>query len=592
MPSTSLFDGPCRLAARKSACYVATGLALHSPWRARWLCLITLCIGILFSETAFPQEKPPETWYEVEALANDLTEEQRQALATPRGLVETFLRLSEEQRLEEAAMCLNLSEFPGQLNASEPARLARMFAGVLQRRVVIDWAALPDRPDGVNTALPTNHPFSGQPRRTLKIAELSAEGRPITISISRYKPEGAEAVWLFSKQTVSRIAEMHALYRPGLLDRYIPQSLNIEVIGPVRLWELFLVPLLIVLFVAMVMVLRAVIGALARYLPVRFIQRASRKIRTPLAIALTALAVENLLETFLSFSGPINSLLAPVLLFTLIFCLTLAVLRTIDTSLDLATERYVGDLDSEADSDRRHLYTNIYAARRYVLLVAVVVTLVLFLMQLNLFDSFGMSLLASAGVATVILGIAGQTVLGNLLASLQIAIAKPIRIGDAVLYEGKWCYVEAIYYTFITLRSWDSRRLIVPVKYFISQPFENWTMTDAKSTRSFSMELDLCADPAALRDVFERLVKDEEHYMPDELLLVTVEEYGQSTQKVMFYATADSPSEAWMMNVRLSEKMGNWVRENRPEWWPRLRLADVGVTSRGMRDEVPAKRAG
>nr|WP_269439382.1 mechanosensitive ion channel domain-containing protein [Roseibium limicola] len=296
-------------------------------------------------------------------------------------------------------------------------------------------------------------------------------------------------------------------------------------------------------------------------------------------MALTALLLQNLLETLLSFSGPITSFLTPTLLATIIFCLTLAVLRAIDATLELVTERYVGDLDSEGDSDRRHFYTNIYAARRYVLLVAVVVTLVLVLMQLNLFDSLGMSLLASAGVATVVLGIAGQTVLGNLLASLQIAIAKPIRIGDAIQYEGKWCYVEAIYYTFITLRAWDSRRLVVPVKYFISHPFENWTMTDAKTTRTFSLELDPAAKPSVLREVFEKIVKDEEHLLEDELLLVTVDEYSSVTQKIMFYATADSPTEAWMMNARLAERMGDWVRENHPEWWPRLRLNASGISA-------------
>jgi hypothetical protein len=125
-------------------------------------------------------------------------------------------------------------------------------------------------------------------------------------------------------------------------------------------------------------------------------------------------------------------------------------------------------------------------------------------------------------------------------------------------------------------RCWDDRRLIVPVKHFVSQPFENRAKIDAKSTRAFAIALDLPAGPQALREVFEEIVKEDPDVLPDEMLMVAVEEYHQSTQTVRFHATGTDPTDAWLMHARLSEKMGNWIRENRPEWWPRLRLADTG----------------
>ncbi|TYC60587.1 mechanosensitive ion channel [Rhodobacterales bacterium] len=538
--------------------------------------VLTALIAVVFSAAvgaASAQESSSSTWFETDALRVDGgSDEILDQFRTPRGLISKFLDLTEQRDYGRAAAALHPGEREDDLEGLSGAQLARMLAGILHRRVVIDWGSLADRPDGMNVNLPSNHPFAGKPRRNLVIGELNGSGRPITISISRYKPEGGEAVWLFSPETVANIPRMHALFEPGWLMVHIPEPLRMEAIGSVRLWEIIALPLVITAFLLLVLAFRKIIEWAADHMPVKFIARASRAMRTPLAIAISALVIKQFLDSSLSFSSPVTAVVSPLLLLTIIFSLTLAILRTIDTSLALVTDRYVGDLDTKADTDRRHLYTNIYAARRYVLLVAVVVTIILFLLQLNLFDSIGMSLLASAGVATVVLGIAGQTVLGNLLASLQIAIAKPIRIGDAVQYEGKWCYVEAIFYTYITLRAWDSRRLIVPVKYFISQPFENWTMTDTKTTRSFVMELDLSADPQALREVFEEIVQEEEHLMPDEMLMVTVEGYSQTTQKIQFYATADNPSEAWTMNVRLCEKMGNWVRENHPEWWSRLRL--------------------
>ncbi|WP_417691324.1 mechanosensitive ion channel family protein [Roseibium sp.] len=562
-------------------------------WLLRVAMLVFIGLASLFAPIVEAQENSADVWYEVEGLNPGLDDALAARAQTPRDLIKQFLNLTENERFAEAAQHLNLNDLDEKQQAALGAELAHKLADVLQRRVVIDWSSLPERPDGMNVNLASSHPFAGKPRRTLSIAELAVRGRPRTISISRFKPEEGEAVWLFSPQTVANIPKLYELYGPAWLIRHIPEPLRGEAIGNVRVWELLVLPILLSLAVGCFLVMQRVIEAVARRTPINWVKRASHKVRTPLAMALTALLLQNLLETLLSFSGPITSFLTPTLLATIIFCLTLAVLRAIDATLELVTERYVGDLDSEGDSDRRHFYTNIYAARRYVLLVAVVVTLVLVLMQLNLFDSLGMSLLASAGVATVVLGIAGQTVLGNLLASLQIAIAKPIRIGDAIQYEGKWCYVEAIYYTFITLRAWDSRRLVVPVKYFISHPFENWTMTDAKTTRTFSLELDPAAKPSVLREVFEKIVKDEEHLLEDELLLVTVDEYSSVTQKIMFYATADSPTEAWMMNARLAERMGDWVRENHPEWWPRLRLnaSEISAGCSGEAIRASAKPA-
>lgn len=491
---------------------------------------------------------------------------------TPRDAMDNFLRLTSEGDDEAAAHILNLNSIPAAEQPKQGARLARMLAEVMQRRVIIDWTDLPGRRDGLNASLPENHPFAGKPRRSIEISELETNRRPVTIRLNRLKPANGDPVWVFSAQTVKDVPRLYAQYGPGWIESKVPKPLTHEVITNVRLWELFVFPLLVALASGVFLLLQKCIGYGSRKIPIKWLNRASEKVRTPLAVGVTALLVKSTLDGVFSFSSLITTILSPVLLATIIFSTTLAILKTIDATLEVVTDRYVGDLDSKYDSKRRHLYTNIYALRRYVLLAAVVISVVLILLNLNMFDSIGMSLLASAGVATVVLGIAGQTVLGNILASLQIAIAKPIRIGDAVQYEGRWAYVEAIYYTFITLRSWDSRRLIVPVRYFISHPFENWTMTEAKSTRVFTMELDHSADPAKLREVFEDICAEDPDVMSDEMLFVAVEGYTDTAQQVSFYATADNPSDAWTMNVRLAESMGDWVRKNRPDWWPRVKL--------------------
>lgn len=255
----------------------------------------------------------------------------------------------------------------------------------------------------------------------------------------------------------------------------------------------------------------------------------------------------------------------------MVLAITMAVLRALDRLIEHFARRLVGDPNTEYDQHQRQIYTTVYAVRRIVLLVAFVVGIGIVLTQLDVFSAIGVSLLASAGVLTVILGIAAQPVLGNILSSLQIALAKPIRIGDSVEYEGRWAYVEAIFYTFVRLRTWDERRLIVPVQYFTSKPFENYSMVDKKMTRVFLLTLDPRADVSELRDAYLKIAKADEDVMQDEMLKVLVVGHDHNGMVIRFYATAADPTIAWNMHCRLHEKMLDWIRRHHPEWWPRQR---------------------
>ncbi|NGX17120.1 mechanosensitive ion channel domain-containing protein [Wenzhouxiangella sp. XN24] len=158
------------------------------------------------------------------------------------------------------------------------------------------------------------------------------------------------------------------------------------------------------------------------------------------------------------------------------------------------------------------------------------------------------------------------------LASFQIAIAKPVRIGDTVKYQDYWGYVESIYYSFLVLRVWDGRRLVVPVQYFITYPFENWSMVDARITRTFTLRLDHCARPGELRDVFEKIVAEDDDAVDGGMTLTLVTEHNEDYQEISFVATGSNPADTWLMEMRLREAMGDWIRDHHPEWWQSDRL--------------------
>ena len=181
----------------------------------------------------------------------------------------------------------------------------------------------------------------------------------------------------------------------------------------------------------------------------------------------------------------------------------------------------------------------------------------------------------SARVLAVLVGIAGQTVLGNILSSFQLSLAKPIRIGDLVIFEGQWCYVEGIFYTFIRLRSWDERRLIVPVTYFTSKPFENLSVKSTKMYRFMELTLHLSADISQVREKFLEFAKEEECVIEHHKLLCYVTGQTSYAQTVTCYLMTSDPLAGWTAEMNVREKLMAYIRDEHPEWWPR----DVVVIS-------------
>ena len=182
----------------------------------------------------------------------------------------------------------------------------------------------------------------------------------------------------------------------------------------------------------------------------------------------------------------------------------------------------------------------------------------------------GASLLASAGVAGLVAGIAARPVLGNLIAGLQIALTQPIRLDDVLIVQGEWGRVEEITGSYVVVRIWDGRRLIVPLEWFIQNPFENWTRSTSQITGSVYLWVDYAMPLAPLRQELERIC----HGAPEwdrRVCGLQVTDTSERAMQVRVLVSADDASKVWDLRCRVREGLVHFIQQNHADYLPRLR---------------------
>lgn len=524
-------------------------------------------------QTSAGEEERERAWFPVKRLNPGLSPvPDGLARETPMEALESFLAAIEKGQFDQAAHLLDLSRIDVDRQAELGPALAKKLGELVQNHLWIHWSDIPDRPDALVENGVSSTPQIGEIRRSLVLGRLPLYDHEVSIRLRRVKPEGDDPVWVFAPQSVSRIDALYNLHGPGWSQRMIPPEWQEESWLGLRWWELALLPILVMLAGISIYGLRAGLGWIASILPMPLLSAGLRGARTALALLVVLLPLHWAISGPIAFSAAIVSMLSPILLGVMVLAIIIAVLRGLDRIIEHFARRLVGDPQSEYGQTQRQIYTTIYAIRRILLLVVLIISIGALLTQLDVFSTFGISLLASAGMLTVIFGIAAQPVLGNLLASMQISFAKPIRIGDAVEYEGRWAYVEAIFYTHVRLRSWDERRLMVPVQYFLSHPFENYSIVDRKMTWAFTLTFDPCVIIEQVREKYLEIARADDDVIDQEILRVLAVGQSHDGVQLRFYCTARDAGTAWTLHCRLRENLLDWVRLKHPEWWPRRRV--------------------
>lgn len=229
------------------------------------------------------------------------------------------------------------------------------------------------------------------------------------------------------------------------------------------------------------------------------------------------------------------------------------------------------DVSEKNNLRARKIYTQFNIIERISIFIIVLVAIGLALLTFDGIQEIGVSILTSAGIAGIILGLSAQKVIGAILAGIQIAIAQPIRIDDVVIVEGEWGRVEEIKLTYVVVKIWDKRRLVLPTTYFIETPFQNWTRTSSEILGTVYLYTDYNFPVEELRTEFTRLLNTTDLW-DGEVNVIQVTDATEKTMQLRALMSARDSSTAWELRVFIRENLLKFIKANYPESLPKTRV--------------------
>ena len=241
-------------------------------------------------------------------------------------------------------------------------------------------------------------------------------------------------------------------------------------------------------------------------------------------------------------------------------------------AISLASDFYLrraGVASADNPLARKHI-TQVRVLRRVTETLVIIVTVAAALMTFDAVKQYGVSLIASAGAAGIIVGLAARPVLTNLIAGIQLAITQPIRIGDAVIVENEWGWVEEITGTYVVIKVWDWRRLVVPLSYFLEKPFQNWTLQGTDLIGSVFLWVDYTVPVAQVRSKLEEIVRTTKLWSGEVVNLQVVESNEQAVQ-LRALVSARSSEQAWDLRCEVREKLIVFLQQTYPAALPKQR---------------------
>jgi small-conductance mechanosensitive channel len=253
--------------------------------------------------------------------------------------------------------------------------------------------------------------------------------------------------------------------------------------------------------------------------------------------------------------------------------------RAIEIAVTLYLQRFRVDVDDNLRA-RKHV-TQIRILKRAGDVLIGFVTTAAALMTFDSVRAYGVSLFASAGAASLVVGLAARPLLTNLIAGVQIAVTQPIRLEDAVIVEGEWGWVEEITGTYVVVRLWDWRRMILPLSYFLEKPFQNWTRETASLIGSVFLHVDYAVPVEAVRQELARIARGSPLW-DGRVVNLQVSDATERTIELRALVSARNAPQTWDLRCEVREELIAYLQREHPHALPtarvefRAQLADAG----------------
>ena len=296
-----------------------------------------------------------------------------------------------------------------------------------------------------------------------------------------------------------------------------------------------------------------------------------KRVSIPLLLILLSVALTIVFPADRMENLPINfKVLVTIVFNTLISWLVIIAIQSIRL---MVMARY--DLTTKNNLKARKIHTQLVVIERIFIVLVVLIAFSVTLLSFPKIRQIGVSLLASAGIAGIIIGFAAQRSIAMFLAGFQIALTQPIRLDDVVIVEGEWGWIEEITLTYVVIRIWDKRRLIVPITYFIEKPFQNWTRTSAQIMGTVFIYVDYGFPVDEMRDELTRILKEAPEWDGE----VNVLQVTNATEKTMelraLMSSVDSPTN-WDLRVKVREGLIRFIEQHYPHYFPQSRIDIAG----------------
>ncbi len=260
----------------------------------------------------------------------------------------------------------------------------------------------------------------------------------------------------------------------------------------------------------------------------------------------------------------------------IIFSFVTIAIRGVNVVQDVLFEKY--DISKVDNAKERSVRTQLSFVKKIFVIVIIIIAISTILLNFEEVRKYGAAILTSAGIVGIILGFAAQKTLANLLAGIQIAFTQPIKIDDVVIVENEWGWIEEINLTYVVVKIWDLRRLVLPITYFVEKPFQNWTRTTADLLGSVFLYVDYQIPLKELRQKFDEILEQSTLWDKKNKVLQVTDSTEKSMQIRLLMSARNSP-QAWDLRCEVREKMIEFIQKKYPESLPKTRAEISGYKS-------------